>query len=165
MTDLELRTSSHSPGSRNSRTTESFLGGWDHVLPGTEHAYMRMVEVMAEHGIDTDGRPPVWAWRGPLRLEDADSLFNAEHELSKGFATLTFRASDRLVLLSDYGHWCDALVASTGISADLWQPICRAKSSHHPEQACLVHLRIEWVTDIKPLPTTGWDILDLNTPQ
>ena len=139
------------------------VGSWDHVLPGTEDAYLRMVEVMTEHGIDTNGRPPIWAWRGPLRLADADSLFNAEHELSSSFVTVAFRAPQHVVLLSDYGHWCDALMPPADGPIEPWQPRRRDNDSRHPEQACLPHLRLEWVSTIKPLPTTGWGTLDLET--
>lgn len=140
------------------------VGDWNHVVPGTENAYARMVEVMTEHNIDTAGHPPIWAWRGTLRLSDADSLFNAEHELTKGFATLTLRAPEHLVLLSDYGHWCDTVMPPVGALSHPWQPKRRDPNSHHPEQACLPYLRLEWVSTVEPLPTTGWDSLDLETP-
>lgn len=141
----------------------TLVGSWDRVLPGTEDAYLRMVEVMTEHGIDTGGCPPVWAWSGALRLADADSLFNAEHELSGGFATVTFRAPQHLVLLCDYEHWCDALMPPADAPIAPWQPKRRDSGSRHPEQACLPHLRLEWVRTIQLLPTSGWDSLDLET--
>ena len=161
MADLVLRT--FQPLSRVAQLQHDgiLVGDWEHVLSGVEPAYARMVEVMTEHGISTGGRPPIWAWQGLLRLVDADLLFNAVHELSRGFATLTFRAPDHLVLLSDYGHWCDAWMAPAGELVHSWQPKSRRPGSSHPEQASLPYLRHDWVTDIKPLPTTGWDTLNL----
>lgn len=139
------------------------VADWNHLVPGTERPYARMVEVMAEHGIDTSGRPPVWAWRGPLRLFDADLLVDAVHELSRGFATLTFHAPDHLVLLSDYKDWCEALMTPASTPIDRWRPQAHRPGSFHPEQACLPYLHLDWVSDIKPLPTAGWNTLDLET--
>lgn len=164
MANLVLRT--FQPLSRVAQLQHdrTLIGDWGHVRPGNERAYARMVEVMTEHGISTDGRPPIWAWHGPLRLIDADLLFDPVHELSRGIATLTFRAPADLVLLCDYGHWCDALMAPAADPAQPWQPAGRTADSLHPEQACLPYLRREWVTNIKPLPVAGWDTLDLETP-
>ncbi len=125
-------------------------------------AVRNSVEVMTQHGIDTSGRPPVWAWHGLLTLRDAEMLFDPVHELSRGFATITFRAPERLVLYSDYGHWCDALLASGGTHE--WEPRRRVKRGCHPEQACLPYLRLDWVIDIIRLPISGWDTLDLEKP-
>ena len=164
MADLVLRTFQPLTRVVQLQNDGTLVADWEHVVPGTEHAYARMVEVMSEHGINTDGRPPIWSWHGPLRLIDADLLFDAVHELSRGFATLTFRAPDHLVLLCDYGHWCDALMAPPDYPVHLWRPAPRAAGSFHPEQACLPYLHLDWVTDIKPLPTSGWDTLDLEAP-
>lgn len=137
------------------------LGDWAHVLPGTERGYRRLVEVMEDKGIPTAGRPPVWAWHGRVRLVDADLLFDATQELSRGFATITFQAPEHLVLLSDYGHWSDVML-SDEVSLRQWQPRRRTPSSDRLEQACLPYLTLAWVTKIEPLPTTGWDTLDLD---
>lgn len=164
MPDLVLRTFQSLERVEQLQDDGVLVSDWEHVALGTENAYARIVEVMREHGIDTGGRPPVWAWRGLVRLRDADSLFDAVHELSRGYATVTFRAPKHLVLLSDYAHWCDVLMAPAGTPAHQWQPQRRAEGSHQPEQACLPYLRLDWVTDIKSLPTSGWDTLDLETP-
>lgn len=163
MADLVLQTFQSLARVAQLQNDGTLVSDWEHVLSGTEHAYARIVEVMTEHGIDTGGRPPIWAWHGLLRLVDADLLFDPVHELSRGFATLTFRAPDRLVLLSNYGYWCDALLAPADGQVGSWRPRRRDPGSFHPEQACLPYLRLHWVTDIKPLPTTGWDTLDLET--
>lgn len=161
MPDLVLR--SFQPLERVAQLQRSGVlrGDWGHVVRGTERAYARMVEVMTEKGIDTDGRPPVWAWHGVLRLLDADLLFDAKEELSKGFATLTFRAPDHLVLLSDYADWCDLLMAPPEVPVGQWMPQPHAADGFHLEQACLPYVLMDWVTDIQPLPTTDWDDLDL----
>lgn len=164
MANLVLRTFQHLSRVAELQHDGTLVADWSHIVPGTEHAYARMVEAMTECGIDTGGRPPIWAWHGPLRLIDADLLFDPVHELSSGFATLTFRAPDHLVLLCDYGHWCDALMGPADEPAQPWRPIRRTAGSFHPEQACLPYLHLDWVTDINPLPTTGWDELDLETP-
>lgn len=69
-----------------------------------------MVEVMAERGIDCRGRPPIWAWHSDVRLWDAALLFDPQHELSRGFARMTFAAPAELVMVSDYGQWCEVLL-------------------------------------------------------
>lgn len=163
MPDLLLRTFQSLTRIEQLQHDGILVGSWDHVLAGTQDAYRRMVDVMTDYGIDTNGRPPIWAWRGPLRLADADSLFDAEHELSSGFVTVTFRAPQHLVLLSDYGHWCDALMPPADGPIQPWQPRRRDNDSRHPEQACLPHLHLEWVDSITPLPTTDWGTLDLDT--
>ena len=97
MPDLVLRSFQSLERVAQLQRSRALRGDWTHVLRGNENAYARMVEVMTEQGIDTGGRPPVWAWHGVLRLLDADLLFDAKEKLSKGFATLTFRAPDHLV--------------------------------------------------------------------
>jgi hypothetical protein len=92
----------------------------------------------------TGGRPPVSAWHGPLRLVDADLLYDAVHELGRGFDTPTFRAPGHLGLLCDYGHWCDALMALAGYRVHLGEPARRAAGSFHLEQACLPYLHVDW---------------------
>lgn len=164
MADLVLRTFQSLARAEQLQDDGILEADWEHVMPGTEHAYARMARVMSEHGINTNGRPPIWAWRGVLRLSDADSLFDRIHELSRGVAILTFWAPEDLVLLSDYSHWCDALTAAAGVPLSSWWPQRRNQTGHHPEQACLPYLRLDWVTDIKPLPTADWDSLDLATP-
>lgn len=135
------------------------VGDWSHVPRGTEAAYARMVAVMAEQGISCAGRPPVWAWAGPLTLMDAALLLDPAHELSQGYATLAFDAPADLVLLTDYGDWCDAVLADVA----RWTP-GPVTTGRHPAQATLPLLRLEWVSDVVPLPTLGWDELDLDQP-
>lgn len=164
MPDLVLRSFQSLERVAQLQRSRALRGDWTHVLRGNENAYARMVEVMTEQGIDTGGRPPVWAWHGALRLLDADLLFDAEEELSKGFATVTFCAPDHLVLLSDYADWCDLLMAPPETPVDQWRPRPHIAGSLHPEQACLPYLLMDWVTDIQPLPTTDWNDLDLDAP-
>lgn len=136
------------------------VGDWSHVDVAHVAAFRRMIEVMALRGIDTAGRPPVWAWRGSVRLRDAALLFDPEQELVRGFATVTFEAPERFVVLSDYAHWCDLLFDPVDASVAAWEPRRREDHSHHPEQACLPHLRADWVTRVRLLPKSGWDDLD-----
>lgn len=67
VTDLMLRTFQSLDCVRQLQNDAILKADWEHVVPGTEHAYARMVEAMSEYGIDTEGRPPMWAWRGVLR--------------------------------------------------------------------------------------------------
>lgn len=143
MPDLILRTFQPLERVSHLRDDGILLADWKHVIPGTEHAYLRIVEVMEERGIRTESRPPLWAWYGVVRLVDADLLFDATHELSRGFATITFRAPEHLVLLSDDGHWCDVLLSDES-SLHQWRLQPRASSSYHPEQACLPYLDLRW---------------------
>lgn len=135
------------------------VGDWFYVLPGTERAYGRMVEMMTERGIDCHGKPPIWAWHGDVRLRDAIMLLDPEHELSRGYGTVTFIAPTGQAMVSDYRQWCDALFRN----ADVWDP---APPVHgpHPAQATLPHLRADWVLSIDLLPVDGWNDLDLERP-
>lgn len=135
------------------------IGDWAHVLRGTEKAYGRMVEVMTQRGIDCHGRPPIWAWLGQVRLMDAVLLLDPEHELSRGFATVTFTAPTDMVMVSDYGHWCEALFRNS----DEWAPAPPVRGPH-PAQATLPYLQADWVHNIDLLPIEGWDDIDLNQP-
>lgn len=142
------------------------VGEWSRVDAANVPAFRRMVEVMALRGVDTAGRPPVWAWHGDLRLRDAALLFDPEHELAKGFAAVAFRAPEDLVVLSDYAHWCDVLIgpAADAGSVAAWEPRRRDPLSRHPDQACLPYLRAEWVTGVRRLPVSGWDDLAQEQP-
>lgn len=149
--------------------TGRLVGDWTTVGgPLVVPRYQRMVQEMAAHGIDCHGHPPTWAWHGRVTLLDASMLLNAEHELSQGWATITFDAPEELVLLSDYAHWCDFLFEDTD-----WEP-ARFRTVEERAlldwagltcgvQATLPHVQGEWVDTIEPLPTHGWDELDLNT--
>ncbi|WP_191244836.1 hypothetical protein [Amycolatopsis deserti] len=141
-----------------SRVTGDLLGDWDRVPASLVVPYRAMVEAMARAGVDTGGRPPVWAWRGELRLIDAISLFDAEHELSRGFATVEFDAPEHLAVASDYGRWNDFLAASLEGRECAWEP---GPAEREPVQVCLPYLLADWVRDVRPLPTGGWDRLDL----
>ena len=126
MPDLVLRTFQPLERVTQLRGDGVLLGDWTHVIPGTERGYRRLVEVMEERGIPTAGRPPLWAWHGVVRLIDAAMLFDATHELSRGFATITFRAPEHLVLLSDYGHWCDVMLPAAATTPS--RPVCPTSS-------------------------------------
>lgn len=141
------------------RSEGILLGEWSHVPFGTEKAYGRMVTAMAERGIDCQDRPPIWAWHGVVRLVDVVLLLDVEHELSRGFAVVTFTAPADLVLISDYGHWCEALFRNS----EAWDPEPPVLGPH-PSQATLPYLRAEWVDSIDPLPIDGWDSIDLDQP-
>ncbi len=139
------------------RVTGDLVGDWDRVPPGLVAPYRAMVAAMERAGVGTGGRPPVWAWHGELRLIDAMLLFDAEHELSRGFATVEFDAPAGLVVESDYGRWNDFLAASLEGRECAWElgPVAR-----EPVQVCLPYVRASWVRDVRPLPTGGWDRLD-----
>ena len=140
------------------------VGDWDHVPPAHRDAYRAMAAAMSRAGVDTAGRPPMWAWRGPLRLLDAALLLNPEHELSTGYATVEFAAPAELVVASDYGAWNDFLEALFLGEPASWEPTASSRSVRGPEQVCLPLLRAEWVHDVRSLPRTGWDELDWSLP-
>lgn len=110
-------------------------------------------------GVETQGRPPIWAWHGPLRLRDASSLFDPEHELVHGFATLDLEVPDELIVLTDYGQWCDYLMSPVLQLGD-WRPEAVVRMDDVLLQACLPYLRSEWVQAMRPPPRTGWDAID-----
>lgn len=134
---------------------------WGHVPESLRGAYGQMVEAMSSCGVDTGGHPPIWAWRGELRLIDAMLLLDPEHELSTGFATVEFAAPAELVVGSDYGAWNDHLFAVLDGEQATW---ALPPSTRDPEQVCLPYLLAEWVCEIRPLPTAGWDELDVAEP-
>ncbi|GAB3569923.1 hypothetical protein GCM10027445_22490 [Amycolatopsis endophytica] len=133
------------------------VGGWEWVSPGERRAYRAMVAAMERAGVCTEGRPPVWAWRGELRLLDAAMLFDPEYQLSAGFATVEFEAPDELAVCSDYGRWNDYLAGDGS-----WE-VC-PEPEREPAQVCLPYLLPEWTRDVRPLPVAGWDELDLTAP-
>lgn len=165
---LQLKTFQPLPRVDELRRAGILVGSWAHVLRGTERAYAAAVAAMAERGIDTDGRPPIWAWWGPVALIDALMLLDEEHELSRGFATITFKAPADIVLLSDYAHWCNALEANSSTwrprTPEIPRPGVRDDEFAHPAQACLPYLREEWVVDVVELPTSGWGDIDPAEP-
>lgn len=140
------------------RAEGRLVSDWARILGGVERSYRSMVEEMARHGIDCHGRPPVWAWSGPVTLGDALMLLDPEHELSRGYAAVTFAAPAGLVLLSDYGPWCDALFENAR-----WVPPSEPDGSA-PRQATLPYLDLAWVARVEALPTEGFDALDWSRP-
>lgn len=111
---------------RELESGDALVGSWAHVPRGWESGYCAMVNEMARRGISCDGRPPVWAWAGPVSLGDACGLLG-EEDLARGFATVTFTAPRQLVLLSNYSPWCDALVGGAWPTGRDCFPSRRAK--------------------------------------
>jgi hypothetical protein len=137
------------------------VGCWEHAQ--TPDGYRAMVAAMARADVDTGGLPPIWAWRGRLQLIDAKMLL-AEHELSAGYATVEFDAPAELTVESDYGAWNDYLEAViTGRPAE-WDLHAVRADGEEPVQVCLPYLRSEWVRDVRSLPRTGWDEIDVSHP-
>jgi hypothetical protein len=139
------------------------VGDWDRVPSGHREGYQAMVDAMARAGVESHGRPPVWAWRGTLLLLDAALLLDAEHELSTGYATVEFEAPAEFAVASDYGAWNDYLEALFLGNPAQWE-LTAVPRRWGPEQVCLPYLRAEWVREVRPLPTTGWDELDTSRP-
>lgn len=150
------------------------LGDWDWVSPGLRDGYRAMIAAMARLGVDTQGLPPIWSWYGDLRLFDATSLLDPQHQLSAGYATVEFEAPHGLVVASDYGAWNDHLAALLTGGPTESTVVCAPMSvarrpdrrswAQSPEQVCLPYLRHEWVREIRLLPTSGWDAMDLSQP-
>lgn len=165
---MQLKTFQPGPRVDRLRHDGVLVGDWARVGgPVVGARYRRMVEEMAAHGIDCAGHPPMWAWHGRVTLLDAFMLLDVEHELGRGWSTITFTAPAELVYLSDYGAWCDYFVGGTD-----WDPtVFRSPAERAADdwagwtcgvQATLPCLRREWVDAIAPLPRHGWDELDLN---
>jgi hypothetical protein len=127
-------------------------GSWEWVSPGfVSRSYRAMVAARA--GIDTDGRPPVWAWsaRRRVSLGDAADLLG-EYGLLQGCATVEFAAPTELCLASDYGAWNDYQyeLHRSGAAPAYWDVPCPL--GQRQVQVCLPELRAEWVRAIRPLP-------------
>ena len=131
-------------------------GDWSRVPEYVREPYRAMVAEMERAGIHTAGRPPVWAWRGPLQLLDASMLFDPEYELSTGYATIRFDAPPELAVVSDYGRWNDFLA-----DGGPWSP---GPVRGGLVQVCVPYLSLEWVRQVDPLPVSGWDEMDLSKP-
>lgn len=145
------------------QTDGLLVGHWDHVPGGpVRDGYRAMVAAMRAAGVDTGDRPPIWAWRGRLCLVDAVMLL-AEHELASGYGTVEFEAPPELVVESDYGAWNDHLCALVENAPTAWH-VSSVPAGGELVQACLPHLRAEWVREVRPLPTSGWDELDPSQP-
>ena len=136
---------------------------WRYVPSGMHVGYQAMVEAMARAGVDTQGRPPMWAWSGELTLLDATMLLDPEHDLSQGYATVEFSAPAELAVTSDYGPWNDFLAETLTGGTAAWE-ISSEPPAEEPRQVCLPYLRSEWIHEVRPLPTSGWDAIDLSAP-
>jgi hypothetical protein len=134
--------------------TGRLRGSWGWVSPGfVTRSYEAMIAAMARAGIDTDGRPPVWAWGGRcgVTLADAESLLGS-YGLRQGCATIEFEAPAARCLASDYGAWNDFQFAlHSGEEApsawDVPTPV-----EEELVQVCLPELRREWVREVRALP-------------
>lgn len=142
---------------RELECTGRLVGDWDRVDPFYLPAYRDMVAAMEERGIDCQGRPPVWAWSGPVTLTDAFLLLDEDHDLRRGYVTITVDAPPELVLLSDYGAFNDALDARTP-----WVPGPLPTSV--VLQAVIPYLDGAWVSGIESLPDRDFDAHDWSTP-
>ena len=134
--------------------TGRMRGSWEWVSPGFEtRSYEAMVAAMARAGIDTDGRPPVWAWSGRcgVTLDDAESLLGS-YGLLQGCATIEFEAPAARCLASDYGAWNDFQFAlhSGGEAPPTWD--VPTPVADELVQVCLPELRREWVREVRALP-------------
>ncbi|QGU03260.1 hypothetical protein CKALI_12110 [Corynebacterium kalinowskii] len=162
MDRIQLKTFQPLTRVRTLEATGELRGSWAQILSVSyDPAYRDMVSEMARAGIDCAGNPPIWAWYGPLALIDATMLLNEEYDLPKGYATITFTAPRDLVLLSEYGPWCEALFP--------YRPWRAPTPPLIPDpavqlQATLPVIRASWVSDITELPTSGFDELDMEQP-
>jgi hypothetical protein len=136
------------------------VSGWERLPPFERTTYPAMVAAMERAGIHTEGKPPVWAWGGVPTLLDVRSLFDPEYQLSAGYAVVEFDAPTEVVFLSDYGDWNDHLEGWFEDPEASWEPGPLVRSVGLP-QACVPCVRVEWVREIRVLPTTGWDNPDL----
>jgi hypothetical protein len=150
---------------RQLRDDGALVGDWDRLPPFERVAYPSMVTAMEHAGIQTGGRPPVWAWQGTPTLHDVHSLYGSGPELGTGVATVEFAAPADLVFLSDYGDWNDHLSARLDDPGAPWEPLPRNGWADDLVQACVPCLHAGWVRDVRPLPTSGWpDGIDLDRP-
>lgn len=131
-------------------------GSWEHVPPSSGDvvlaAYREMVAAMARAGVDTEGRPPVWAWGGQrVTVQDAHSLVGGP--VWDGYATIEFAAPSELVVATDYHAWNDYLADLFTAGADAlrtWEVLPSVGAEL--VQVCLPVLRKHWVREIRPLP-------------
>ncbi|MFG2194240.1 hypothetical protein [Streptomyces sp. NPDC048639] len=134
-------------------------GDWSRVASGLRPGYELMLAEMRRRGIDSAGRPPVWAWAGPDSrdgrvLETARSLLSPL-EWEQGVVVLDLEVPDELVVTSAYGWWNDVLAAVLS-----GEPLPSMDFSTGPEderedefriQAVLPLVRLDWVRTSRPL--------------
>nr|WP_157528710.1 hypothetical protein [Kibdelosporangium sp. MJ126-NF4] len=134
------------------KTEGTLTASWTALSPFERAVYPSMVEAMRKAGIPIKNNPPIWAWTERPTLLDAALLLNPEHELSKGYATIEFEAPENLTHLSDYSAWNDHMAEKLRNPTATWK-----QKSKEGNQATLPWLSQEWVKEVRPLPTTGWN--------
>ncbi|GAA4965883.1 hypothetical protein WHI96_21005 [Pseudonocardia tropica] len=157
MTVRRLWTFQRLPRIARLRRTGVLRTTWDELNDDERDRYPAMVAAMLAGGVDTGGHPPIWAWSPRPTLLDACALFDPEHELSKGIATVEFDAPVSSTYDSCYGSWNDHLADRFDDPDARWTPTPPSPSSHEPVQVCLPLLRAEWVRAVRELPRSGWD--------
>lgn len=147
---------------------QHYAADWEDIgqSPAWCRAYRWMAQRMAERGIDCGDGPPIWAWHsgrgwpGEPTVEVAISLLG-DARVAEGMVLLELEVPAERVLLSHYGPWNELLDAAMGSEDEpdtsgrdwLWMFDLGAEKPYQDEglvQACLPHLRSEWVERV------GW---------
>ncbi|MEW9552491.1 DUF3841 domain-containing protein [Nonomuraea sp. NPDC050783] len=142
--------------------TGELVGSWDRIMVRNYRAcYEEIVAEMARRGLDTGGRPPVWAWAGPDTRDDAVALTadlllcpRTPEEYAR-YVVLDLDVPDEAVLLSSYGRWNDfmeAVVMGEGSPRMDWSI---GREEPGGVQACLARVAAGWVLGARPLEPYG----------
>jgi hypothetical protein len=93
---------------------------WEGVPAAWRPAYEWMVQQMSRRGVPTHGSPPIWGWHpcgsfehGPT-ADTVGPLFGGSPWEG---VILTLEIPKKLVVLSDYGRWCDLIDLCLGLAA------------------------------------------------
>ncbi|MEU4407296.1 DUF3841 domain-containing protein [Streptosporangium sp. NPDC023963] len=155
---MRLWTVQHRAVLKSLEDAGELVGDWDRIMAGNYRAcYEEMVAEMARRGLDSEGRPPVWAWAGPDTCDNGVALAaemllcpQTPEEYAR-YVVLDLDVPDEVVLLSSYGRWNDfmyAIIMGEG-APDMDWAIDREELDG--TQACLARVAARWVLGARPL--------------
>lgn len=115
---------------------------------------------MLRRGIDCEGRPPVWAWRGADSGEEnvlmTARMLLSDADFDSGVGVVDMEAPDDLVLRSSYFQWNELLsrvLSGEQSPAMDWSidPEEEDTTEEFQVQACLPLLRGSWARGSRPI--------------
>ena len=121
--------------------------------------YEWLVRQMKKRGIDTQGKPPIWAWHSCRGWQRPPSVAIAYNLVGNGtnMVTLEMEVPPEMVLLSSYAIWCEIFYMENFEAIKSFRrykifQIEKVKFPYDCIQATLPFIDKEWITAIRPLP-------------
>jgi len=176
---MRLWTFQHISAVEQLEKTGQLVSTWKDETSRWYQAYQWMVKEMRTRGVDCGTNNPMWAWHScggykkPPTLEDAAMLLSIK-DIEDGIKIVEFECPDSLAILSLYSIWNEILEVffKGGTKDDITEKWTQQLFSFEPDvleededalQACLPHIRLDWVVRISELPLkidkrTGWEL-------